>query len=85
MSVTMCICVQQVPTWMGQMRRSNFELHDNKVILNLKSVSSHPGDREHPNQLAECKGLQRVVKTAQRIIGTPLSAMEDVQRKRCLR
>ena len=31
------------------------------------------------------KGLQQVVKTAQRIIGTSLPAIEDVQRKRCLR
>ncbi|RCU35011.1 DUF1891 domain-containing protein, partial [Acinetobacter baumannii] len=33
--------------------------------------------------VAERKGLQRVVKTAQRIIGTPLPAIEEVQRKRC--
>ena len=30
------------------------------------------------------KALQRVVKTAQRITGTPLPAIEDVHRKRCL-
>lgn len=35
--------------------------------------------------VAERKALQRVVKTAQRIIGTPLPATEDIQRKRCLR
>ncbi|KAI7801979.1 hypothetical protein IRJ41_021014, partial [Triplophysa rosa] len=35
--------------------------------------------------VAERKALQRVVKTAQRITGTPLSAIEDIQRKRCLR
>ncbi|KAI5617008.1 gastrula zinc finger protein XlCGF28.1-like, partial [Silurus asotus] len=34
---------------------------------------------------AERKALQRVVKTAQRITGTPLPAMEDIQKKRCLR
>ncbi|TKS65503.1 RNA-directed DNA polymerase from mobile element jockey [Collichthys lucidus] len=34
---------------------------------------------------AERKHLQRVVKTAQRITGTPLPAIEDVQKKRCLR
>ncbi|XP_048873616.1 uncharacterized protein LOC125745137 [Brienomyrus brachyistius] len=31
------------------------------------------------------KALQRVVKTAQRIIGTPIPAIEDVHKKRCLR
>ena len=35
--------------------------------------------------VADRKALQRVVKTAQRITGTPLPAIEDVQRKRCLR
>ncbi len=35
--------------------------------------------------VADCKALQRVVKTAQRITGTPLPAIEDVQRKRCPR
>ncbi|TWW73566.1 hypothetical protein D4764_15G0009600 [Takifugu flavidus] len=34
--------------------------------------------------IAEHKALQRVVKTAQRITGTPLPAIEDVQKKRCL-
>ncbi|KAI5085956.1 gastrula zinc finger protein XlCGF28.1-like, partial [Silurus meridionalis] len=34
---------------------------------------------------AERKALQRVVKTAQHITGTPLPAMEDIQKKRCLR
>ncbi len=34
--------------------------------------------------VADRKALQRVVKTAQRITGTPLPAIEDVQRKRCL-
>ncbi|KAK2899349.1 hypothetical protein Q8A73_012478 [Channa argus] len=34
--------------------------------------------------VAERKALQRVVKTAQRITGTTLPAMDDVQRKRCL-
>ncbi|KAK3516317.1 hypothetical protein QTP70_009371 [Hemibagrus guttatus] len=31
------------------------------------------------------KALQREVKTAQRIIGTPLPAIEDIQKKCCLR
>ena len=35
--------------------------------------------------VADRKALQRVVKTAQRITGTPLPAIEDIQRKRCLR
>lgn len=35
--------------------------------------------------VAERKTLQRVVKTAQRIIGTPLTAIEDIQKKHCLR
>uniref|UniRef100_A0A3P9IWZ8 Reverse transcriptase domain-containing protein n=1 Tax=Oryzias latipes TaxID=8090 RepID=A0A3P9IWZ8_ORYLA len=35
--------------------------------------------------VADRKALQRVVKTAQRITGTPLPALEDIQRKRCLR
>ncbi|XP_062848890.1 signal peptide peptidase-like 2 [Trichomycterus rosablanca] len=35
--------------------------------------------------VANRKALQRVVKTAQRITGTPLPSIEDVQRKRCLR
>ncbi|XDV19455.1 hypothetical protein PO909_024925 [Leuciscus waleckii] len=34
--------------------------------------------------VAERKALQRVVKTAQRITGTPLPAIEHIQRKRCL-
>ena len=34
--------------------------------------------------VADRKALQRVVKTAQRITGTPLPAIEDIQRKRCL-
>ncbi|KAI5617022.1 gastrula zinc finger protein XlCGF28.1-like [Silurus asotus] len=34
---------------------------------------------------AERKALQRVVKTAQRITGTSLPAMEDIQKKCCLR
>ncbi|KAI5619394.1 gastrula zinc finger protein XlCGF28.1-like [Silurus asotus] len=34
---------------------------------------------------AERKALQRVVKTAQRITGTSLPAMKDIQKKRCLR
>ncbi|KAL0186167.1 hypothetical protein M9458_017837 [Cirrhinus mrigala] len=35
--------------------------------------------------VAERKALQRVVKTAQRIIGTPLPAIEDIQKKHCMR
>ncbi|XP_050959599.1 NACHT, LRR and PYD domains-containing protein 12-like [Labeo rohita] len=35
--------------------------------------------------VAEGKALQRVVKTAQRIIGTPLPAIEDIQKKHCMR
>uniref|UniRef100_A0A3Q3GWF6 Reverse transcriptase domain-containing protein n=1 Tax=Labrus bergylta TaxID=56723 RepID=A0A3Q3GWF6_9LABR len=35
--------------------------------------------------VADRKALQRVVKTAQRITRCPLPAIEDVQRKRCLR
>ncbi|KAK3518346.1 hypothetical protein QTP86_018579, partial [Hemibagrus guttatus] len=35
--------------------------------------------------VADCKALQREVKTAQRIIGTPLPAIEDIQKKRCIR
>ncbi len=35
--------------------------------------------------VADRKALQRVVKTAQCITGTPLPAIEDVQRKHCLR
>ncbi|KAK3558114.1 hypothetical protein QTP86_009886 [Hemibagrus guttatus] len=35
--------------------------------------------------VADHKALQREVKTAQRIIGTPLPAIEDIQKKRCLR
>uniref|UniRef100_A0A8C1PS38 Reverse transcriptase domain-containing protein n=1 Tax=Cyprinus carpio TaxID=7962 RepID=A0A8C1PS38_CYPCA len=35
--------------------------------------------------VADRKVLQRVVKIAQRITGTPLTAIEDIQRKRCLR
>ncbi|KAI5606381.1 gastrula zinc finger protein XlCGF28.1-like [Silurus asotus] len=35
--------------------------------------------------VAEHKALQRVVKTAQHITRTPLPAMEDIQKKRCLR
>ncbi|XP_041830687.1 uncharacterized protein LOC121632933 [Melanotaenia boesemani] len=35
--------------------------------------------------VADRKALQRVVKTAQRITGSPLPALEEVQRKRCLR
>ncbi|CAM4663487.1 unnamed protein product [Leuciscus chuanchicus] len=34
--------------------------------------------------VAERKALQRVVKTAQRITGTPLPAIEHIQRKHCL-
>ncbi|XP_056586110.1 uncharacterized protein LOC130407337 isoform X2 [Triplophysa dalaica] len=34
--------------------------------------------------VAERKALQRVVKTAQRITGTTLSSIEDIQKKRCL-
>uniref|UniRef100_A0A9J8B5F0 Reverse transcriptase domain-containing protein n=1 Tax=Cyprinus carpio carpio TaxID=630221 RepID=A0A9J8B5F0_CYPCA len=34
--------------------------------------------------VADRKALQRVVKTAQRITGTPLPAIEDIQKKRCL-
>ncbi len=34
--------------------------------------------------VADRKALQRVVKTTQRITGTPLPAIENVQRKRCL-
>ncbi|KAI3374329.1 hypothetical protein L3Q82_005958 [Scortum barcoo] len=53
-------------------------------------------NREYPNQLhyslvwellcrgPQGKALQRVVKTAQRITKTPLPAIEDVQKKRCL-
>ena len=33
---------------------------------------------------ADRKALQQVVKTAQRITGTPLPAIKDIQRKRCL-
>ncbi|KAK3542704.1 hypothetical protein QTP86_034787 [Hemibagrus guttatus] len=35
--------------------------------------------------VADRKALQREVKTAQRIIGTPLPAIEDIQKKRCIR
>ncbi|KAK3564968.1 hypothetical protein QTP86_032017, partial [Hemibagrus guttatus] len=35
--------------------------------------------------VADYKALQREVKTAQRIIGTPLPAIEDIQKQRCLR
>ncbi|KAI2645711.1 RNA-directed DNA polymerase from mobile element jockey [Labeo rohita] len=35
--------------------------------------------------VAERKALQQVVKTAQRIIGTPLPAIEDIQKKHCMR
>ncbi|KAL0147888.1 hypothetical protein M9458_056809, partial [Cirrhinus mrigala] len=35
--------------------------------------------------VAERKALQRVVKTAQRIIGTPLPAIEDLQKIHCMR
>ncbi|KAI5087040.1 gastrula zinc finger protein XlCGF28.1-like, partial [Silurus meridionalis] len=35
--------------------------------------------------VAEHESLQRVVKTAQRITGISLPAMEDIQKKRCLR
>ncbi|KAK3534905.1 hypothetical protein QTP70_001990 [Hemibagrus guttatus] len=35
--------------------------------------------------VADCKALQREVKTAQRVIGTPLPAIEDIQKKRYLR
>ncbi|KAK3564939.1 hypothetical protein QTP86_031057 [Hemibagrus guttatus] len=34
--------------------------------------------------VTDCKALQREVKTAQRIIGTPLPAIEDIQKKHCL-
>ncbi|XP_067289387.1 uncharacterized protein, partial [Pseudorasbora parva] len=34
--------------------------------------------------IAERKALQRVVKTAQRITGTPLPAIQHIQKKRCL-
>uniref|UniRef100_A0A8C1TE67 Reverse transcriptase domain-containing protein n=1 Tax=Cyprinus carpio TaxID=7962 RepID=A0A8C1TE67_CYPCA len=34
---------------------------------------------------ADRKALQRLLKTAQRITGTPLPAIEDIHRKRCLR
>ncbi|XP_040891591.1 piggyBac transposable element-derived protein 2 [Toxotes jaculatrix] len=37
------------------------------------------------SSVADRKALQRVVKTAQRITGTPLPSIEEVQRKRCLR
>ncbi|KAK3518583.1 hypothetical protein QTP70_004082 [Hemibagrus guttatus] len=35
--------------------------------------------------VADRKALQQEVKTAQCIIGTPLPAIEDIQKKRCLR
>uniref|UniRef100_A0A9J7Z323 Alkylated DNA repair protein AlkB homologue 8 N-terminal domain-containing protein n=1 Tax=Cyprinus carpio carpio TaxID=630221 RepID=A0A9J7Z323_CYPCA len=33
---------------------------------------------------ADCRALQRVVKTAQHITGTPLPPIEDIQRKHCV-
>ncbi|KAI3361009.1 hypothetical protein L3Q82_012904, partial [Scortum barcoo] len=72
------------------LKKNHLSLCHPRQLLPVCAIESIPNQLHHSLVWellcrTDRKALQRVVKTAQRITKTPLPAIEDVQKKRCLR